>query len=725
MTVAGTVEEFDRGAFKASVAKALDVSGASILLDVQPASVVVEAQVTTAGAEEQARLVESVTTLVSDLVAASAALGVSVEAIEPLVTSSSSTASMSATGEEASGSNVGTLAATAAVVVGGLCLLACAGKLALGRIRRGRGSISQPQRVKVAAVAEQAGEPAAARPKPAQRDDEARWEWPAASVTWGRQLGRGSFGSVYVAEAGGLKLAAKRMDVAEGERDETCKTMRREALAMLCKPLPLATYPLMLSHAAAVPLPTVPTPLTPLPAVCHPHIIEIIGVILDAPSYVALLMELADLGSLRQVMDHRSDLLLASSEAQMRIALHIADGMAFLHAREPPMLHHDLKSANVLLFSGEGSGPQSLSTLDLVGIVSIRAKLCDFGLATGLNAQSTMLQSTKRGGAGGGTMAYMGPELFQGEDDDEYSVASEVYAFAIVVWELLTCKVPWTRNPDNGKMWTQPALIRAVCRGRRPELSELQAGQVLGALAQRCWNDNAAARPSFDQVKRQLRLAMRQMQELSSDAPAESEKPEPSTSHGPVRGSDSGASSSPKNEDKLSLTLRHSLQASHKADYNDPLKSFGPTANLHRGKMLLPPPPQALPSPCHASAASHASADGADVHEGAPRARTTLARVRAERQKPRAVQQAEETGKSHALRMVDRTLETDDSKSVDSSRADSSRANATRADMSLADTSRADADSMSAKAARVQAPDASSAAETTGAEQCPEPSYYI
>ena len=46
------------------------------------------------------------------------------------------------------------------------------------------------------------------------------------------------------------------------------------------------------------------------------------------------------------------------------------------------------------------------------------------------------------------------------------SAASEVYSFAIVSWELVTCEVPWALNPDNGKMWTQPALIRAVVRGR-------------------------------------------------------------------------------------------------------------------------------------------------------------------------------------------------------------------------------------------------------------------
>ena len=46
-----------------------------------------------------------------------------------------------------------------------------------------------------------------------------------------------------------------------------------------------------------------------------------------------------------------------------RRALDIAYGMTYLHSRKPPLLHRDLKSANILI---DGS---------------YRAKITDFGLA--------------------------------------------------------------------------------------------------------------------------------------------------------------------------------------------------------------------------------------------------------------------------------------------------------------------------------------------------------
>lgn len=80
-------------------------------------------------------------------------------------------------------------------------------------------------------------------------DDEARWEWPSASVQWGRRLGNGSFGSVLAVESAGLRLAAKRMQYDECERDATVRMLRREALAMR-----------KLTHPNVRPSPTGPEP---------------------------------------------------------------------------------------------------------------------------------------------------------------------------------------------------------------------------------------------------------------------------------------------------------------------------------------------------------------------------------------------------------------------------------------------------------------------------------
>ena len=70
---------------------------------------------------------------------------------------------------------------------------------------------------------------------------------------------------------------------------------------------------------------------------------------------------------------------------QRQLAAGIATGMAFLHAQPKPVLHHDLKSANILLFDAPGGG--------------LLPKLADFGLAKVIGA-STTGHSTMHASAG-------------------------------------------------------------------------------------------------------------------------------------------------------------------------------------------------------------------------------------------------------------------------------------------------------------------------------------
>ena len=94
---------------------------------------------------------------------------------------------------------------------------------------------------------------------------------------------------------------------------------------------------------------------------------------------------------------------LEKARAKMELAKGIAAAIAFLHAQAPLVLHHDLKSANVLVFDTGGA---------------LRAKLTDFGLS--LTASGSSLAGTVR--AGGGTAAYQAPEQF----DETFTAASEV-----------------------------------------------------------------------------------------------------------------------------------------------------------------------------------------------------------------------------------------------------------------------------------------------------------
>jgi serine/threonine protein kinase/tetratricopeptide (TPR) repeat protein len=111
---------------------------------------------------------------------------------------------------------------------------------------------------------------------------------------------------------------------------------------------------------------------------------------------------------------------------------------ALAAAHKAGILHRDVKTSNVMLEQGAD------------GLV---AYVMDFGLARSYQGESTAL--TLEGVAG--TLGYLAPELLRGASP---STASDVYAFGVVVFEMLTGRMPGLALDSAGK-------------GRRETLKEL------------------------------------------------------------------------------------------------------------------------------------------------------------------------------------------------------------------------------------------------------------
>ena len=162
-----------------------------------------------------------------------------------------------------------------------------------------------------------AREAAAAEAKKAAHD---RWVIASSELTWRGALGMGAHGSVYEVEWKHSRIAAKKVLVTvPAERERLERSMRREMRA--------------------------------LQQARHPHIVSLLGVVVDEPAALSLLMELSPLGSLRSLLDTQPATVLSSMTAQLSLLFGIAAGMENLHAQTPtPILHHDLKTANVLVW---------------------------------------------------------------------------------------------------------------------------------------------------------------------------------------------------------------------------------------------------------------------------------------------------------------------------------------------------------------------------------------
>lgn len=200
----------------------------------------------------------------------------------------------------------------------------------------------------------------------------------------------------------------------------------------------------------------------------HPNVVLFMGAVTRPPN-LSILTEFLPRGSLYRLL-HRPNHHL-DEKRRMRMALDVAKGMNYLHTSHPTIVHRDLKSPNLLV--------------DKNWVV----KVCDFGLSrlkhhTFLSSRSTA-----------GTPEWMAPEVLRNEPSNE---KCDVYSFGVILWELITSRVPWSgMNPMQ--------VVGAVgFQNRRLEIPQ-NIDPMAAQIMHDCWQTEANLRPSFAQLMYRLR----------------------------------------------------------------------------------------------------------------------------------------------------------------------------------------------------------------------------
>ncbi|OQR92673.1 protein kinase [Achlya hypogyna] len=139
-----------------------------------------------------------------------------------------------------------------------------------------------------------------------------------------------------------------------------------------------------------------------------PYIVSFKGVCWTHPADMECIVEYMDLGDLRSYLG-ANDAQHFSWEAKAQVMQSIVHGLVYLHSFNPPVIHRDLKSRNVLLDSTKNQLSKYLQG----------TKLTDFGESREIEDDETLTNAI-------GTFQWMAPEIIA---DNHYSVAADVYSF--------------------------------------------------------------------------------------------------------------------------------------------------------------------------------------------------------------------------------------------------------------------------------------------------------
>ena len=210
----------------------------------------------------------------------------------------------------------------------------------------------------------------------------------------------------------------------------------------------------------------------------HPAIIEFIGYnSIDFKNLLnpVILTELAANRSLESILQLQRNGLANDiwTDTKKLINIYgIASSMSYLHSLN--ILHRNLKPSNILLDE------------------LIHPKLSDFGFAKSIDDKDTDNNMSPKCLLG--TYPYISPEIYENQ---EYSKASDVYAFSLIVYEILTSQKPFFGS-------TFYEIMMNVTKGHRPEIKD-DLPNCFKKLIQDCWSQDPSKRPSFDDILKKLR----------------------------------------------------------------------------------------------------------------------------------------------------------------------------------------------------------------------------
>jgi serine/threonine-protein kinase len=209
----------------------------------------------------------------------------------------------------------------------------------------------------------------------------------------------------------------------------------------------------------------------------HPHIVQVYDTGVDQGRHY-IVMEYVEGRSGAQLLQSRGAL---GPEIAVEVGTQSCAGLDYAHRHG--IIHRDVKPGNLMVIGSASERTNSDSTAHDPPTGEMTVKLTDFGIARA--AEQTRLTQV---GSVVGTAAYLAPEQARGE---EATPASDVYALGVVIYQLLTGRLPW-----EGATLAELAIRRESERPLPPSSYDSAVPETLSTAVLRSLEGDPALRYS-------------------------------------------------------------------------------------------------------------------------------------------------------------------------------------------------------------------------------------
>ena len=271
-----------------------------------------------------------------------------------------------------------------------------------------------------------------------------------------KELGRGSYGTVYAAVHNGKPCVAK--EIHPYLKHDKLETFVRE--------------------------------INTLSTLKHPSIVQFLGVYFKTKSHTPILVMEVMWKNLYSLLEEQPKQLFLLTK--VRILHDVACGLQYLHSQKKPVVHRDLHPSNILLNE------------------NLNAKIADLGQAKPLNNEAAQKLSTAPG-----NVAYMAPETLKKKPT--YDTKLDVFSIGCTIIHIVTEQFPTPTDQFIASKDFEGSFRKVSEADRRIEyLNLMKHVSVLKQIARSCLEDFPTNRPIASYICKELE---EYIQKLESEAP--------------------------------------------------------------------------------------------------------------------------------------------------------------------------------------------------------------